>query len=169
MSHQANSGFTRTVIDSLEFARTGGRISGQTPIAALSRIADLLAGNAGSLECEVRGERDREGNSFLLLDVSGVLQLRCQRCLESMDHALCLSSRLLLVPPGGDWPDDELEDDESDAIEADGELALLPLIEEEVLLVLPIAPRHDTCEPPAPMDEHREPSVFAALAQFKKH
>src|SRR4051812_16047815 len=102
MSRQAKSGFTRTAIDSLEFARTGGRMCGRTPIAALSRIADLLTDDAGSLECEVRGERDGEGNSFLLLDVSGMLQLRCQRCLESMEHALRLSSRLLLVPPGGD-------------------------------------------------------------------
>lgn len=32
-------------------------------------------------------------------------------------------------------------------------MAVLPLIEEEVLLVLPLAPRHESCEPPVALNK----------------
>ena len=169
MSRQADTDFAQAVVDSLEFASVAGRLSGPITIATLGRIADSLASEAGSLECVVQGETDQDGNSFLLLAVTGILQLRCQRCLESMTHALRIDKRLLLVAPGGAWPDDELENDEFDAIEASKTMTLLPLIEEEVLLALPIAPRHEICAPPVVMDKDREPSAFAVLAQFRKH
>ncbi len=85
-----------------------------------------------------------------------------------MSHPLDVASRLLLVPPGDAWPEDEIAEDGFDAIVAEKDMALLPLIEEEVLLALPLVPRHPACEPPAPMQEEREPSPFAVLAQFKK-
>lgn len=169
MSHQANTDFAQAVVDGLEFVRQSDRLSGEIAIAALDRLADSLAGNAGSLKCAVQGGVDQEGNSFLILAVSGTLQLRCQRCLERMTYALQIDKRLLLVAPGRAWPDEALEDDEFDAIEAGKTMALLPLIEEEVLLALPIAPRHEVCEPPVMMDKDREPSAFAVLAQFRKH
>ncbi len=172
MSRQANTDFAQAAVDGLEFASEAGRLSGQVAVATLSRIADNLASNRGSLECVVQGEMDQDGNSFLLLAVTGTLQLRCQRCLESMALALRIERRLLLVVPGGSWPDDELEDDTFDAIEASRTMALFSLIEEEVLLALPIAPRHEVCESPVVMldkDRDRESSVFAVLAQFKKH
>lgn len=158
-----------TVIDSLEFAREGGRLEGDVPVEALSRLADVLADNEGSLHWDLTGERgERDGRHTLTLRVWGSLNLRCQRCLGRLAHPVDLESRLLLVPPDGEWPDDELLDDRSDAIEADKALALLPLVEEEVLLALPIAPRHEDCRPPTPaLDEH-EPSPFAVLAKLRK-
>jgi len=169
MSRQADTDLTQAVIDSLEFVREAGQLSGRIAISALGRVADSLAEDSGALECVVKGERDQDGNSILILDVSGTLLLRCQRCLESMPHALQIDRRLLLVAPGAVWPDDELESDEFDAVEASKTLALMPLIEEEVLLALPIAPRHQVCEPPVVMDKDREPSAFAVMAQFRKH
>ena len=169
MSRQADTDFAQAVVDSLVFASVAGRLSGTITIATLGRIADSLASEAGSLDCVVQGEIDQDGNSFLLLAVAGTLQLRCQRCLESMVLALRIDKRLLLVAPGGMWPDDELENDEFDAIDASKTMMLLPLVEEEVLLALPIAPRHEICEPPAVMDKDRKPSAFAGLAQFRKH
>jgi uncharacterized protein len=72
------------------------------------------------------------------------------------------------VPPGQSWPDDELAEDGFDAIAAEMEMALLPLIEDEVLLALPIAPRHQTCKLPAAYIECNGPSPFAVLGQLKK-
>jgi uncharacterized protein len=128
----------------------------------------VLADSSGALDCEVVGERDREGKCWLNLQLAGTLQLRCQRCLEAVALPLAVSTRLLLVPPGQAWPDDELAEDGFDAIAAEKETALLPLIEDEVLLALPIAPRHETCEPPVPLIEEHEPSPFAVLAKFNK-
>ena len=168
MSCQTNQLFDQAVIASLEFAREGGVIAGSVPVAKLERLADALFDRSGSLECELRGGRDGEGKPFLDLRVVGSVNLLCQRCLSSLSYPLDIESRLLLVAPGAEWPDDELEDDGPDAIEASVAQAVLPLVEDEVLLALPIAPRHEDCQPPIAAEEHR-PSPFAVLAKLKDH
>lgn len=169
MSRQADTGNPQVVVDSLAFAREGGRLAGEVPVAALERLADALAETGGALNWELSGECDGDGRSWLTLRVEGSLGLRCQRCLGTVVFPVSVESRLQLVAPGEAWPDEDLEDDESDAIEAARELAVVPLVEEEVLLALPIAPRHDRCEPPKAVAEEQEPSPFAVLANLKKH
>lgn len=171
MSRQAGSDQRQVVVNSLEFAREGGRRAGEVPVAALDRLADALVDTTGTLAWDLLGLRDADGESWLVLRVAGVLNLRCQRCLGSLPFPVAIERRLLLVPPGAPWPEDELEDpsvdDGSDAIEADRELAVLALVEEEVLLALPIAPRHESCEPPRAVVKEQEPSPFAVLAKLK--
>ncbi len=162
----ANAG---PVIDSPDFARHGGSLSGSVAVAQLSRLADQLADQAGSLAFELRGVRDEEGKSFLSLSVTGSLNLRCQRCLAPLPFGVAIDSTLLLVAPGEEWPDEELEDDRMDAIEASRELAVLPLVEDEVLLALPNSPRHANCALPATMETQARPSPFAVLAKLKDH
>lgn len=168
MSQKLRQDLAGTVVDSLEFARDAGRISGTIPVASLVRLGDMLANDSGILDYRVRGERDHQGGSYLLVEVDGKVVVRCQRCLHEMAVPLHVASRLRLVVPGVPWPEDDLEDDSADAIEADRELALLPLIEDEILLALPLAPRHERCEPPVPLRDEQEPSPFAALAKLKK-
>jgi uncharacterized protein len=163
-----NSGNPGPRIDGLEFARQERRLAGQVRVAALERLGDVLAETAGMLDWELRGERADDGKACLLLAVSGELSLRCQRCLEVMRQPLRIESRLLLVRPGEPWPDDELLDDGYDAVAAEVEMAVWPLIEDEVLLALPIAPRHGECKSPAPLSAGRERSPFAALEKLKK-
>ncbi len=143
-------------------------MAGSVPIASLLGLVDVLADSCGELEWEVCGERDQEGKFFLVLQLTGRLGLRCQRCLEVVMEPLNIASRLLLVAPGQPWPDDELVEDGFDAIEAGKEMALLPMIEEEVLLALPVAPMHEICELPVARHEKNEPSPFAVLAKLKK-
>jgi len=168
MSRQVESDVVQAVVDGLDFARNGRSLSGRVPVAALPRLADVLVSDIGAMDCEIIGERDRDGNAYLVLQLEGSLGLRCQRCLEVLAWPLRIKSKLLLVPPGEAWPDDELEEDGFDAIEAGKEMALLPLIEDEVLLALPVAPRHEICEPPIPVGDEREPSPFAVLAGLRR-
>lgn len=156
-------------IDSLEFARERRRLAGDFAISCLPRVVDLLAGDQGSLSWMARGECDSEGKAFLFLEIVGDLQLKCQRCLGALSHALTIKSRLRLVPEGSSWPDEELEDDQVDPIEACEDQSLLSLIEDEILLALPIAPRHQDCAIPGYDDGSAAVSPFAALATLKKH
>lgn len=167
---------SKTVIDSLEFSRQGRIMSGEVAIAALDRLAGVVVDSAGVLQIVLRGlpgER-QDGKSGLELEVSGSLKLRCQRCLQAMDYPLQLVSRMLLVEDGGSWPDDDADvagdelDDEWDAIEASREQSVLALIEDEVLLALPIVPRHAACGLPVATENEYEPSPFAVLAKFKR-
>lgn len=157
-----------TVIDSLEFARSGSSLRRCVGIGSFSRLSDLLVSTEGSLDIRLDGRRDAEGKSWLLLQVEGAPEVRCQRCLRGLRHELRIESRLQLVGPGEEWPDEDLADDSADAIEAEKELKVLSLVEEEVLLALPIAPRHESCEVPAAGTAGKETSPFAVLAALKK-
>ncbi|MDP2794664.1 MAG: YceD family protein [Sulfurisoma sp.] len=182
MSRQKNSptDVSAAVIDSMEFSRQGRVISGEVAVAALGRLADVVVEPVGTLHCTLRGlpGMDRlDGKPGLALEVSGSLKFRCQRCLQAMDFPLRVASHLLLLAPGETLPDDVVEDDDEvagdelddewDAIEASREQSVLALIEDEVLLALPIVPRHDACEPPVVLGDEHEPSPFAVLAKLK--
>ncbi|MEN9357026.1 MAG: hypothetical protein RL695_1197 [Pseudomonadota bacterium] len=164
------------IIDSLEFARTGRSLSGVVAVAALRRLVDLLADDTGELVWSVRGElavdNTGERRSWLTIAIEGGLRLQCQRCLASMPWHLKVESRLLLMPPGRDWPDESLigfeEGGDADPVEALAEQVLLDLVEDEVLLALPIAPRHESCVVPVHDDGRLAASPFARLAVLKK-
>jgi len=167
MSRQAENGLP-TVLDGLAFANEGAVAAGVVAVAALPRLAEGLADDTGCLDCRVTGSRDGDGRCWLTLEVSGTLGLVCQRCLKRLAFPVEIRNRLLLVPPGQAWPDEELAEDGFDAVAAEMEMALLSLIEEEVLLALPIAPMHETCATPVPVADEHESSPFAVLAKLKK-
>lgn len=158
------------VIDSLEFARRHEELSGRLQLSTLPRLAEVLFDASDSLDFVVSGET-AGGDAFLAVKLEGALPLICQRCLGALVFELSVNSRMMLVEPGSPWPDDGqaggLEDEVCDAIEASGNLDIAPLLEEEILLALPIAPRHEHCEPPASTTASKEASPFAKLARIK--
>jgi len=158
---------SRAYIDAFEFARESRRIEGMIPVASLERLADRLIEPTGALRCRIDGERDRQG-SYLRVDVVGMLALRCERCLGTMEFPLHVRNRLRLMKPGAEWPEDDLEDDGADAVEAAKEMFLLPVVEDEVLLALPFAPRHEACDGLAAMKKDQASSPFSVLAKLKK-
>lgn len=149
MSRQEMKQIVGIVIDSLAFAREARHLVGELAVSDLPRLADVLADNIGQLSCRLSGGRNEEGKLFLLLEVAGELCLKCQRCLDPLVLPLAIKSTILLVPPGAPWPDEGLADDAADAIEALVEQSVASLIEEEVLLALPVVPRHESCALPA--------------------
>ena len=138
-------------------------------LAELPRLADVLVTTTGFLSVRLEGWRDDAGKSWLQVDIAGEPVLCCQRCLGGVKFPLAISSRLQLMAPGEEWPDDDLADDSADAITAEKALAVLSLIEDEVLLALPIAPRHEQCESPSANAAEHGSSPFAALSALKKH
>jgi len=158
--------FARPFIDSVDFARNGKELRGETGLAELPRLADMLAGPEGKLTYIVRGYRDGDSD-MLEVSLHGECQLRCQRCLGEMRYPVDLVSRLLLLP--GDKLDEVEDDDEVDAIEAETRLDVLALIEDELLLGMPFAPRHPEGEcAPATNDSQQKANPFAVLAGLKK-
>src|SRR5207253_1741595 len=97
--------------------------------------------------------------------------LQCQRCLGLLEYRIAVTNTLLLVPRGSN-ADAELDDPESpDAIEADRELDVAALIEDEVLLSLPLAPRHPEGTCTGRFEQHETfpaHASFAKLAQIKR-
>ncbi len=146
-------------------------------MAGLLRLADLLVADEGLVRWRLAGFTVRPKTALqpgggapeprLELEVSGTLSLRCQRCLEALQWPVAIRSVLHPVPVGEPIADEELEDDEVDAVEVDGELDLLALIEDEILLALPISPRHENCGPSSGMETTARESPFTALAALR--
>ena len=155
------------IFDSFAFARESAELEGVLSVKDLPRLAGSLAEDGGSLVCVLRGGRSENGKLCLWLEASGELSVICQRCLQEMKWPLRLEAKLLLVAPGAVWPDEELEDDSADAIPASAEQSLRALVEDEVLLALPLAPRHQACELPLAGGDAGRVSPFAALAKIK--
>jgi uncharacterized protein len=114
---------------------------------------------------------DKQGTHFLDVSVIGQGQLRCQRCLNSLDYPVRLETRLLLLDQASL---DALEDEEEefDSILADIHLNVLDLLEDEILLSLPIAPKHElgACQMTDGVNTHREEkNPFAVLAKLKRN
>lgn len=158
----------RTLPDPIRFAAERGEASGSIEIANLARLPELLHDSAGELTWQVRGERDAEGRSFLKFEVHGHAGLTCQRCLERFDWSIAVRPVLRLVPAGSEIPDEELEIEAYDTIEAERDLDLLELVEDELLLLVPLAPMHETCEPPRPAGVTADESPFAVLAKLRQ-
>lgn len=155
------------VIDLRALARDGRSVQGTVPVKSLGRLTDSLLEPVGTVTFEFQGERDDEGKLYVDLQVQGDLVLQCQRCLEALVWPCSVRNRLLLLRAGEELPEDELENDEVDALEVEPHTDLLALVEDEVLLALPLVPRHENCEPPVKAGGNEEISPFAVLRQLR--
>ena len=155
------------VIDLRALAKDGRRLEGEVPVARLARLAESVLESSGTVVFGFQGERDDEGKLYVDLRIQGSLVLQCQRCLEALEWPCEVRNRLLLLRSGEDLPEDELENDAVDALEVEPLTDLLALVEDEVLLALPLVPRHDSCEPPVKTGVDEEISPFAVLRQLR--
>lgn len=165
-------------VDPFRFAAEARSAAGKIAVAKLARLSDLLVADEGLIRWQLAGFSAQSALAMqsgaggaseprLELEVSGTLSLRCQRCLEALQWPLAVRSVLHPVRAGEPIADEELEDDEVDAVEVDGELDVFALIEDEILLALPISPRHENCGPSSGMETAAEESPFAVLASLR--
>ena len=157
----------KTLSNAFTFARDGRVLEGALPVTELGRLHDLLAEVRGEIVFRLSGFLDERQRPVLRLEVSGSLPLACQRCLEVVHHELAVDGLLQLVSPEADLSQDELEDDTRDFLPLAGELKVAELIEDEILLALPVAPRHEKCGLPGATKSGERDNPFAALAALK--
>jgi uncharacterized protein len=156
MSHQP-------VIDGLEFARTGAKLHGSWPVAGFSRLREALRTDEGTLQYELRGVPQERGYPALRLKVGGALQLVCQRCLGALEFPLHIDVSLGLAETQAEIDAEPLVAEGPERIVAGPEMAVRDLVEDEVLLAIPLAPRHERCAGRDAGAASREGSPFAGL------
>lgn len=160
-------------IDAFDFCRLKEHAEGEVAVAELARLVQECADQSGLLRWSLRGSSDQFGYPRLDLSVSGSVQLMCQRCLLPFQHDVATRSALVLAQDeaGADEIEELLADDAVDVIVGSRQMDVMALIEDEALLALPPAPRHDIC-PDAVAVERLEgvkkPSPFAVLKDLKR-
>ena len=153
----------RIVIDSLSFAREARILEGELPVAGFERIQDGLTENVGVIRYRIEGGLGGRNRPQLHLQLDGVLSLCCQRCLEGIEYPLQVSNVLEFVGNEDELTQEEIEDDSRDFLPAQSEVDVVALIEDEIILDLPSAPRHESCVLPASAQDDPEGSPFAVL------
>jgi uncharacterized protein len=106
-----------------------------------------------------------------MLAIHGVLRLQCQRCLGALEHPLEILNKLLLVT-AGESAAGVLDEEDSEWVEASGNLDVASLVEDEILLSLPYAPRHEegSCrQTGTAAADGAAASAFAKLAVLKQN
>ena len=150
-------------------AASNAVIETEVALSELERIRPLLRRDAGMAHGRFRFHREdalvtAEGR------VSARLALTCQRCLEEMMLPVEVDSRLAFVTSGA--ASAEVPASHEPVLAVDGHVSLAMLIEEELLLALPLAPMHRATEycaarsGPRADDSRQRP--FAGLRELMK-
>jgi len=159
------------VIDAFEFCRNNGYREGVTPVAEMTRLAADCADPSGEIAWSIQGGQTRQGYPSMTLSVSGKVNLVCQRCLGPFAYEIDSSTMLVLGKDDADADEiEEVLDDESiDVIVGSHEADIRQLLEDEALLALPQAPKHEVCPDTKLMDSLKSDKVspFAALKSLK--
>jgi uncharacterized protein len=113
--------------------------------------------------------RDAHGRPALRVRLRGALQLRCQRCLEPMRFDVDSDSTLVLAATQAEIDADPADANAPDRLLAAEEVRVRDLIEDELILALPYAARHEECEVDAEGEGDGKISPFAGLRGMLKH
>jgi len=161
----------RATLDAVQFAESGGELIDEIAIGDLQRLAAFTRKQDGSLRYRATGRRRGDGKPAIRLEVSGLVVLTCQRCLEALEQRIEASREIVFVEQSGLGEIAEEEPD-ADYLPAETPLDLEELVEDEAMLCLPMAPKHEIGECPAQDGEIKAAPVrnpFSVLSTLKKH
>ena len=112
--------------------------------SVLSEFPRLLGEFAqGQLHCRVTGRTDKHYGCVLRLEIQGEVETTCQRCLGRLTQQVSIANDISLARDETELERREADSDAGmDTILMSAKLSLIELIEDEVLLGLPLAPMH---------------------------
>lgn len=146
---------TLPLLDTQALTTKGESLEGRRPLAAMPRLADLLLDSSGDLDWQLVGRSELRADggrqSFMDLSLSATLTVRCVRCLEPVPVGLAETRHYRMVPDESQAAREDNEDDEHDLLVSSRRFDLANLLEDEVIMALPAAPRHEACRAPVPL------------------
>ncbi len=164
------------VVNTAVFTRQKQTVEASIAPASLPRLRETLVFPEGELKCRIEGRLltrpDGSQQQGVRCIITGWVTLQCQTTLKPLRHPLNIDRRLVLFDAESAMPPLEDEPDDEDYVVAGQELDLRGLVEDEVILDLPMFPRCADSDAQASSDkgntEGAEVSPFAVLAALKK-
>jgi len=171
-----------TRLDVEAFAKDGGSLDGEWPVTLLKRLFDAAHSEARptdadlaqwSAQGESRTKRASGPEVWLHVQAKACVSLVCQRCLGPVETPLNVQRSFHFVA-NEDLAAQLDADSEDDVLALTRSLNLCELVEDELLLALPLVPRHEVCPDPLPLPhgddkgEESAPNPFAVLAALKR-
>lgn len=141
---------------------------GTADLDDLPALEDSVANDDVELRYTVTARLDGQRRKVVSCIIEGFVFLTCQTSLEAFRHDISIRDQLVLVDSEEMLPPIEEEDELEDYTVADGPIDVLDLVEEAVLLALPMVPRKPGLPEPQKAPGGERESPFAALASLKK-
>ncbi|HEX5418955.1 MAG TPA: YceD family protein [Gammaproteobacteria bacterium] len=138
-------------------ARRESALSGEIDIARLPRLASLLQSQRGSVSASLRFRQDERGRTTVAvidLEYDTRVELVCQRCLEAVEYRLEDRVQLAVLENASL---EQYLPKEYEPLVLEGE-RLMPatLVEDEIIISLPLVPRHESGACASPTREARD-------------
>lgn len=162
-------------IDPFRYADQGLAIDGIVKIVDMERLKSAVSSADDKVAVKLQFGIDEQKIPFLKGHLETKLTLQCQRCMDPLIYEIMSDFVLGIVNTLDEA--NALPEHYEPALAQDGSLALRDLIEDEIILNLPIIPRHDpdTCKVKLPLvdsgwEDVKGKNPFHVLASLKdKH
>ena len=153
-------------------AEQKARIEGLVPIKTFDRLAEMLCSSQGDIKVSLQFRKGKKHRVLVAGECSGEVSLICQACLEPVSLPIHAMVNTLLVDSVDELLELELEED--GVVYSDKYITLGALLEDDLILSLPMVPRHDQneCGLVVPTSEKSQKGdtwrPFAGLAGLSK-
>jgi len=158
------------VIDVWRMVAARRVFEGSLPLSAFKRLRGSLVDAEGQVNFALEFGRDASNQAFVEVRADAALPLLCQRTLERYLHRIRLVQQLGLIT--SEAQEDALpEQMEPLLVPESGEMPAIDLVEDELILAVPVVPMNPDSELPS-QEWHEEPeeekqNPFGVLAQLK--
>jgi uncharacterized protein len=107
----------------------------------MRRLADSVHKRDGEVEIKLSFGHDESGKACVRGNIEGTLELVCQRCLQGFPYHCDINVNLALVV--SERGAQQLEPGYEPLVAAETPISLSELVEDELILALPLVPAHD--------------------------
>lgn len=151
-------------------------LTGSLAVKSMPRLTAALASDRGVVAVALQAAAEIGGRVVVSGTLRAKLEMTCQRCLSGVELEVTAEPRLAWVRTEEEMQD--LSPEYDPLLSADGHVAVKDLVEDELLLALPLVPRHaeDACREMPPVaamsvpepEEENSKNPFAELAKLKR-
>ena len=152
------------VVDPRKLAAQRVQLAGVLELSRLSQLIDYLADAEGRVEVRLDFDLDEKKQPRVQGKIQAEVDLICQRCLETMVWSLQLDFLLGIVR--NEEEAKALPDCYDPWLVPGEQASLAELVQEELILGLPLVARHETCASVGDqqiLNEQEKPQPFAVL------
>jgi uncharacterized protein len=139
MSGPLHAWYSQRDLESL--ADREGVQSGELQLSKLTRLVGMLHSDAGSVRASLKFGQRRDGWLDVELTYMATMELTCQRCLEPFHHEL--AGRVKVVLADAESTPATVPEGYEPFEFADGRFSPAELIEDELIVAMPLAPKHE--------------------------
>src|SRR3546814_943054 len=131
------------ILDAWRMVAARRGFTGRLPLSSMPRLRDALLDDGGEATFALQFDRDSLQVPYVELRIEAALPLQCQRTLQRFEFPVEIVQRLGLIAAGGDEEVEEAalpEGYEALQLPADGMLRPAELVEDELILAIPVVP-----------------------------